>query len=70
MRFYITGRSSNIVEVEKTMALIQKPGHDGAGVFAELGTALVVAQLHGKPDICAVAREIPLARFTYHPARR
>lgn len=35
--------------------------HDGTGVFAEPGSALTLAQLHGKPFIYAVAREIPEA---------
>ena len=41
---------------------------DWTGAFSELGAALAFAQLHGKPQIYAVAREIPPAMFHYHPA--
>jgi len=112
MKFYVTGRSSNLVEVERVITSIQARGHevtfnwpllpivkpyeknpdmagdfalsaiqgvidadiyillahhDGTGVFTELGAALALAQLHGKPQIYAVAREIPPAMFHYHP---
>lgn len=115
MKFYVTGRSSNIDEVKRTIALIKTKGHevtfdwpmlpmvkpyednqekaatfakdgiqgiincdvyillahnDGTGVFTELGAALALAQLHGKPQIYAVAHEIPPVMFHYHPAIR
>ena len=113
MKFFVTGRSSNIDAIKSCMAEICEAGHevvldwtvlpmvkpyhdnpeqagqyatdqiaaiaesdvyillahhDGTGVFAELGSALTLAQLHGKPLIYAVAREIPEAMFHYHPA--
>ncbi len=40
---------------------------DGTGVFAELGAALAIAQLHGKLKIYAVAETITPAMFHYHP---
>jgi nucleoside 2-deoxyribosyltransferase len=111
MKFYVTGRSSNITEVERIIALLSERGyevtfdrpalpmvkpyeenqakaanfakdaiqgiidadvyillahHDGTGVFTELGAALALNQLHGKPEIFAVAREIPPVMFRYH----
>lgn len=42
--------------------------HDGTGLFAELGAALAIAQLHRKLRIYGVSREIPEAMFHYHPA--
>ena len=113
MKCFVTGRSSNIPEVERAIAAVRALGHevtfnwptlsmvkpyaenpdkaatfatsaiqgiidtdvyillahhDGTGVFTELGAALALAQLHGKPKIYAVAAEIPPAMFHYHPA--
>lgn len=39
-----------------------------AGLFAELGAALTLAQKDGKPKIFALADEIPEAMFHYHSA--
>lgn len=113
MKFFVTGRSSNIPEVERVIAIVREKGHeitfdwptlpmvkpydenpdkaaafasaaidglikadvyillahfDGTGVFTELGAALALAQLHGKPVIYAIATEIPPAMFHYHPS--
>ena len=113
MKFFVTGRSSNIEEIKRTMNQVIEKGHeisldwtvfpmvkpykenkdlagqfavaqvegiaasdvyillahcDGTGVFAELGAALALAQLHGKLIVYGVSSDIPEAMFHYHPA--
>ncbi len=62
---YATMQIRGISEAE---AYIYLAHHDGTGLFAELGAALSVAQLHGKLRVYGVTREIPEAMFHYHPA--
>jgi len=112
MKCFVTGRSSNIDEINRVYNLLESVGyevfrwtqlpsvkpyrenivpatqfardrieeitlsdvyillahHDGNGVFAELGAALAVWQLHGKLKIYGVSRDIPDTMFHYHPA--
>lgn len=60
--------SDRIAEITQSKVYILLAHHDGNGVFAELGVALAVAQLHGKLKIYGVSHGIPDAMFHYHPA--
>ncbi len=57
-----------ISEISQSDVYFLLAHHDGNGVFAELGAALAVWQLHGKLKIYGVSRDIPDAMFHYHPA--
>ncbi len=62
---YATSQLKGISEAEVCIFLAH---YDGTGLFAELGAALMQAQLQQKLKIYAVATDIPEAMFHYHPA--
>lgn len=62
---YASAQIKGVAEAEVYIFLAH---NDGTGLFAELGSALTIAQLHGKLRIYGVSRETPEAMFHYHPA--